>query len=1183
MSLNTLITNFVQFNNTNNNTNTKTDKIKKPTVSDLKSDPSMKLLSKYVRGGVSKMTKQDINTFIDNLTSYQKNTYMVGGREIIPDPEQNMIINSPIDKNIRVVAGAGTGKTTTITCRIKYLLDNCTTPDRILVLTFNVEARKNLQVMIDRLMGFEIKVEIRTIDSFCLKIKEDFFGGSDTTNNQYQYANSSVSEYGIIGRKIMEKYGAEIASQYKYVFFDEFQDVDEDQFQILSIFAKNGCFLTVIGDDSQNIYQFRGSDNYYIINFDKIIQNTLTYKITTNYRSTAEIVGLANDSIKHNKDKIFKMMRHNTSDKGTIDLTVCEANDEAINLIIAKITNYVMNDSNTEYGDIAILSRNTHPLKILETEIERNKLPYVSLINDQYSSEFKQIIQQNKIVLTTIHKAKGLEWKVVFLIGMGDAHFPNHLNNGLKNIEEERRLFYVGTTRAKRHLHFVTSKHDLPLSRFMGEIVNHIEIQNQSNRDIDPETMFEGDDTNKTKDSYSVMKIVEMLSGKKIGKMRDLGLVPSTSVKTELIFTDPLYYSDELKKDVFESDYGIFCDYYMTRQLMIRNKQEIKDINTEKILLNLRLTDEEKLLYRKYNIKECLTKKKIPLTFQTPTDETKVKDLINKLTNIIKLSKLSPVHIEHLLSMGISDYEYPKEFIKTLRRSYDIFKGDINVDTSASINQAIYHVSLCPKLNNDRRRLVYRDIQHLYEENSKIVLPRIDDYIKKIDSNEILCKLQMNKLYKIDKNTVSLCGELDYIDITNDTLVDIKCSESDFKVEWLIQLLIYYSLFMRNPNCCNNYYDIEIKKVAVINIFSGKYYEIVIPNDYDWEGMLSFVREMIANDLKGLRDVRTDLDDFDNDRVQLECIETQESTELNLELDPYRTIDVNIDTNLNSRTGYIVLDVENNVTTMDIIQFAYIVYDDKHTELKTVNSYIKDRFVDSRSGQITGITTDILREKGVDFYDVIKTFAEDVTKVNTVCGHHVHTDIAKIRSNIDRYRININVNDKITDIFDSLMIDDTSVLYKSVMNRGKSIALQNMYEELFKTKMIDAHDALSDVRHTAKCYVELMRLNKNKVVPPKKTVVIRKAKIVDTPEKTPVKKVLSKALIVGDQTNTKTKKVTTTPITKPITKSTTKTKTNIKVKIVKINTETNDNVRTKTNSTTLENGLSSIMTNSFFS
>lgn len=1132
MSLSTLIQNFVTATATEQKDNKKTQ-----TVSAIKNDHNLKQLSKYVRGGVSKLAKAELQELTDKFGSYKKNKYYVGGREIKPDPEQIKIIKAPITHNIRVIAGAGTGKTTTIGCRIKHLLDSHVTPDKILVLTFNVEARKNLEKMIDKLMGFEIKMEIRTIDSFCFKIKNDFFGGFsyDSNNNDSESTISySLSELGICGRKIMDKYGAEICSQYKYVFFDEFQDVNEDQFQILKSFVKHGCKLTVIGDDSQNIYQFRGSDNYYIINFDKIFPQTITYKITTNYRSTKQIIDLANDSIINNKEKIYKMMKPNTDEGGIINLTINETEEDSIKMLIEQIEHYTT-ELNIPYDDIAVLSRNTHPLKTIETEFEKHNVPYVALISDQYSNDYKQIIQQDKIVLSTIHKAKGLEWKVVFIVGLSDAYFPNHLNNGLKNIEEERRLFYVGTTRAKRYLHFIGDAHEVPMSRFIGEIEEHVEIIKNTEK-IPVKGLFDGSDDDRKKDSYPVTKIIEMMSGRRIESLRDMKLIPNVKLDTNQLFVDPLYFTDEIKKNVFESDYGIYCDYYLTRQLMVMNQQPIKDVHVESILLDLHLTDDERRLYDRYDLKNCLIKKQVP-NISDKKECEKLKRLIEKLRDCMKLTGLGPQGIEHLLSMGVQTYHYPQAFMKKLRDAYEMYKNKaIGKDV---VKEFVYYVSLCPKFNNDRRRLVYRDIHNLYEDNSTTVFPRVDEYVKLLKNDDILCKLHMNKLYKIDKDTVSLVGELDYLNITKDTIVDIKCSEGEFKIEWLIQLLIYYALFMCNPTCCTNYYDIEVKKIAVFNVFTGKYYEAPIPENYDWKSLLEYVKQMIADDLKGIRekhafhtfhDLNTDTRDQSPDKICVldtqeisnaqedevwdlsepvkttskifckgqintnmkkekkldDSIDVESMTTNNKTLDELVSSDENLiiesddimyqniqipDVDFESKTGYIVFDVENNCINQDIIQLAYVVYDNEHKALKRNSKYVKDRFVDNRAGQITKITTDHLRRFGTPLDAVIKEFFTDLAKVLFVCGHHVHTDISKVRSNMEKYKLKPSL-----DVLNQITIKDTSTLYKLVKGKGKSITLSDMYKELFGKMMIKAHDALSDVEHTGRCYVMLQKL-----------------------------------------------------------------------------------------------------------
>lgn len=1045
-----------------------TDDVTHKKVQELKSNVNLKQLSKFVKGGISKMTKLELTDLVKRFNEYQNDQYIVGGKKINPDEEQIKIIKASYDHNIRVLAGAGSGKTTTIGCRIKHLLDNVTTPDKILVLTFNVEARKNLEDMLDQLMGFSIRMEIRTIDSFCNKIKGDF-GHSLGVNEGTFY---SLSELGIIGRKIMEKYGREIAGQYEYVFFDEFQDVNDDQFRILKCFVAHGCKLTVIGDDSQNIYQFRGSDNYYIINFDKIVPKTQTFKITTNYRSTAEIVRLANQSISFNKEKIQKDMTAKTKERGVIDLIITESGTQEIEELIQKI-NYYTQELGISHGDIAILSRITFALKIVETEFEKIKMPYVALINDQYSTDYKQVIQEDKVVLSTIHKAKGLEWKVVFIIGLRDAFFPNHMNNGLKNIEEERRLFYVAVTRAKKYLHFLTNAKDIPLTRFIGEIKNHVKIETRFKKTI-KNGMFTGNDDDNKKEFYSVTKLIELMSGRRIEEMRNLGLVPDLKMDQVHIFTEPLQFSDQLKKNVFESDYGIFCDYYMIRQLMINNNQKIKDINVEKIILAINLTDDEKKLYDKYDLKNYFFNNKFTVPIDNH-DQYKINDLIAKITNKMERAKIDSNGMDDIMKNGISEFIYPPSFMNKLSDEYNIYKNNtINIDNTKIID-AIYYVSLCPKFNDDRRRLVYRNIQDLYKENNEKVLPRINDYVNMIKDNEIVCKLRMNKMYKINKDTVVLGGELDYIDITNNTLCDIKCSEGDFKVEWLIQLLIYYALLKCNPERCNAYDDmllydrINIENIAIFNIFTGKYYSAKIPDGYDWELLLQYIESMLKDDLSGIREKHIIHEPINDLNFMIPEIMTNAQQNIDNDNDiPCEIFHLDHSSCANKK-GYMVLDVENNCVNLDIIQLAYIVYDDNNREIKRLNKYVKDRYVDKRAGDITGITTDILRRLGVGFDIIIKEFLNDIHSVHSICGHNVHTDISKIKANMKKFKIQPSY-----DVFQFVVIDDTANMFRSI--GGKNIKLSDLYQTLFNQPMNNAHDALVDVSHTAKCYVELKKM-----------------------------------------------------------------------------------------------------------
>ncbi|HOC03306.1 MAG TPA: 3'-5' exonuclease, partial [bacterium] len=73
-------------------------------------------------------------------------------------------------------------------------------------------------------------------------------------------------------------------------------------------------------------------------------------------------------------------------------------------------------------------------------------------LQEHYRGELKDI--EGNIVLSTIHQAKGLEWRIVFVIGVCAFHFPHNLSQtDPGGIEEERRIFYVGITRAKEDLY----------------------------------------------------------------------------------------------------------------------------------------------------------------------------------------------------------------------------------------------------------------------------------------------------------------------------------------------------------------------------------------------------------------------------------------------------------------------------------------------------------------------------------------------------------------------------------------------------------------------------------------------------------------------------------------------------------------------------------------------------------
>jgi superfamily I DNA/RNA helicase len=322
----------------------------------------------YVKN-IKTMKKDQLLGLIQNLPSYQSGDFVINGKQIIPDKEQEDVIRAPQGCNMRVLAGVGTGKTTTICCRIKYLIDNGVHPTNVLMLTFNVEACSNMGQKLDALFGFSINVEVKTIDSFCRKLMYCY---DDVLMNENGIGIVSVSEYATRAKKIMDQSGQIIARQYKYVFFDEFQDISSTQFNIIKKFADLGSWVCCIGDDSQNIYQFRGSDNRYIINLNQMIPDVESFKIQTNYRSNRNIIEIANHCIKKNEERIDKNMIAFTDSQGITDLMICRYATFECEHIILRIKEYI--EHGVRYDQIAILGRSSRRLKEIETQFEKEKI-----------------------------------------------------------------------------------------------------------------------------------------------------------------------------------------------------------------------------------------------------------------------------------------------------------------------------------------------------------------------------------------------------------------------------------------------------------------------------------------------------------------------------------------------------------------------------------------------------------------------------------------------------------------------------------------------------------------------------------------------------------------------------------------------------------------------------------------
>ena len=247
-------------------------------------------------------------------------------------------------------------------------------------------------------------------------------------------------------------------SKYQYILVDEFQDVNNLQVELIKLLLTDKTQLFCVGDDWQSIYGFRGSNVSYIVNFENHFRNSKVVKLNLNYRSTQNIVGASNEVIKHNKFKVEKEVHSSKKSEHKIVVYAGNTEDENIQFCFDKVKELL--DEGMKNDDILFLYR-------------RSKM---------YSPYFYRFKNDGLIVQAkTIHAAKGLESKVVFIIGLteGSGGFPDiwledrifqvikKANHDLL-MEEERRLFYVAITRAKDKLFLITEKGNE--SSFLKEI-----------------------------------------------------------------------------------------------------------------------------------------------------------------------------------------------------------------------------------------------------------------------------------------------------------------------------------------------------------------------------------------------------------------------------------------------------------------------------------------------------------------------------------------------------------------------------------------------------------------------------------------------------------------------------------------------------------------------------------------
>lgn len=452
------------------------------------------------------------------------------------DGEQRKAIYDPARFNL-TVAGAGSGKTTTILGKILYLLQSgFASPPEILVLSFTHDSATELrerflreyyqtfaeQVLLGKSPPPNITIE--TFHSLALKLlrslwsdfsvvadKTDPVDGSSsdsdneatpesiirefldlheleseivmqitskfsleeyrklflTVSEQYQKELSGLLEKhqttfsGLIKLAIRYLRSGQIKTRFRYIIVDEYQDLSALRQEFLCLLLESSqANLFAVGDDWQAIYGFSGSRVDFTLNFRRFWGDFSLHRILKTYRFGPTLARLSSSFIMQDHTQIRKQIQSQKEDSSDAVVEIC-GDSERLDLEV--LTHYFKS-----------LPRDSSILLLGRFQIDRLRLLHCTQFKLTKDVIEFQTRPDLKIRFLTVHQSKGLEADYVIILNNRDAKlgFPAHVKDpplktelieiaeelGLDqaSVNEERRLFYVALTRAKKQVILLT-------------------------------------------------------------------------------------------------------------------------------------------------------------------------------------------------------------------------------------------------------------------------------------------------------------------------------------------------------------------------------------------------------------------------------------------------------------------------------------------------------------------------------------------------------------------------------------------------------------------------------------------------------------------------------------------------------------------------------------------------------
>ena len=445
------------------------------------------------------------------------------------DKYQKEIITT--NDNILVIAGPGSGKTTTILGKVNYLLQN-NIPSDILLLSFtnksvnDIKQRLNEDIFVatfhklaidilktynyefkivnDNLLPYIIDEYLITLDNMQKKKLCNYLNITNLKINSNEYLSFKkliitfinlfkTNNYNINKLKqivnnyhdklliniildIFKIYEEEKQStnsldfddliinatnilhnnykyrKFKYIIVDEFQDTSLIRLNLIKeIYQSSNAIITAVGDDAQSIFHFSGCDLNIFLNFQNYFPNSRLVFLKNTYRNSQKLINISSAFIEKNPLQIKKNMHSMINDNNPIDIIYYYNSKKVLKDLLNKL---IKNNEN----NIMILGR--------------NKKDIYNYIDNSFSLNDNMLTYNNcNFKYLTIHSSKGLESKIVIIIGLENKIYGlpnklenhsilNYLNQNVDNIiyAEERRVFFVAITRCKEKTYLLVPK-----------------------------------------------------------------------------------------------------------------------------------------------------------------------------------------------------------------------------------------------------------------------------------------------------------------------------------------------------------------------------------------------------------------------------------------------------------------------------------------------------------------------------------------------------------------------------------------------------------------------------------------------------------------------------------------------------------------------------------------------------